>query len=288
MEEITNKNNSFTDYNKIINLTIAIFPITYIFGFIVINSYLSRYSLYDFVLFDAVFLKAGLLFLVFLLSLVFLFHISFQNANNFKLYNLPHAIKFIFISLISLVFIFFLLSIFIKSPVSSMLFIYERQIYLLILLVFFVNFLKTTKILTIVQILMIFAYFILKSFYSTLLTYAWWFSLVVFFLFVFYYEENILKKYYNKFVFIMISLIVVCSSFGAIIYDQIPAIFGGGKPYKIGVNKENIILSKSEIRIDTLDILHENSNKYLVRNKNKEIIFVNKSDFGSVISIKQN
>jgi hypothetical protein len=277
-----------TDYFKYLNLAIGIFPITYLFGFIVINSHLSSYSLFDFVLFDGVFLKAGLLFILFLALLVFIFHISFQNTKDLNVFNLPHAFKFILFSICSLIFIFFLLSIFVKVPKNSFFFHYERTISFIILTIFFWNFLKTNKILTIIQLFLILGYFIFKSYYSTSLTYAWWFSLIVFFLFVFLYEEYAIKKYYNKIVFIILSLLVICSLFGSIIYKEIPANFGGGKMYKIGVSKENIIFSNNQLTIDTLDVLHENSLKYLVRNKKNQIFFVNKSDFGSIFSIKEN
>jgi hypothetical protein len=125
---------------------------------------------------------------------------------------------------------------------------------------------------------------ILYCYLSELLRYLFLFNLALFVIFTLSIGAFGDKAYKAR-IITDIFFIIACSFFfGKNIYNQIPAKFGGGESYKIAVYLSKPINDKIiyNSKMDTLSVLYENDNRYLVKTKKNEILFLKKDEFKEI------
>jgi hypothetical protein len=274
-------------------------PIIYFLGYVVINSYLSQYSFYDFDIFSPNYLRAGILFSIFITIIFYSVYIAFNKATmtdnylkswpslltalsnllfitflfNLYLVGLEHIINesnyyyWIFIICVLLYFLFRIWSDN-KSPINQL-----GQLLLII-----------PSIILLIPVLLIFAVSSTVSCYIFLLVFIpGIFILISMGL----YGDN---NYKGRILSDIIILLGICFFFGMNIYPNINSKFGGGKPYKIIVNniQENDTSTDTNIKIDTFNVIYESGSRLLLQSKDNKIIFTNKNEIPSyqILNIK--
>jgi uncharacterized protein YneR len=88
------------------------------------------------------------------------------------------------------------------------------------------------------------------------------------------------KNYRGRIISDFFVLIVASFFFGSKVYPKIPSRFGGGKEYRIVYN-ENVPNEISEKKKDTLIVLFENTDRFLLKDNKGKIKFNLKSEMKS-------
>lgn len=267
-----------------------IVPMIYILGFIIINGYLSNFGFSDFNILNATYLKVGVLFSI-LLSVIFLAIYYAHDKDNLT-DDLRKSWPSLILSCNNILFINIILSqsffailkapninnkadlvtwIFIFLYLGFRMFFSENRLAknnrgFLVLNIPQLAFLITINIMLFSQNINSFFLFLFISFISVQII----ISLGVF-------GD---KNYRGRIISDFFVLIVASFFFGSKVYPKIPSKFGGGKEYKIIYNEKllNEIIEKKK---DTLIILFENSDRFLLKDNKGKIKFNLKSEMES-------
>jgi len=258
----------------------AFLAIVYIFGFIVINSYLGRYGLSSNNLINKDFISAGLLFCFFVLSIVLILLHTIKHPADTKSKSLQESLYYcFFIFLLTIGFT----HIFIGVDVITSKFIHLFYIfYYLGLALFVITSILGFKLFwfrligTIIFLIYIIIIFTLESKAQGFL---FWFLLFSFICWAQYNDSfnNIFS--YFKLLWWILGLLLFASLFGIMAFGYIKTEYGGGKPKEI-----KLIVKKSEKDIhDTIglkcDSLGISENIYLINETNEYYIIQIDSTF---------
>jgi hypothetical protein len=265
-------------------------PMIYILGFIIINGYLSNFGFSDFNILNATYLKVGVLFSI-LLSVIFLAIYLAHDKDNLT-DDIRKSWPSLILSCNNILFVNIILSqsffAILKAPNINNKLALLTWIFIFLYLGFRVFFsenrlakndrgflvlnLPQLVLLIIINILLFcqninsLFLFLFMSIISIQIT----ISLGV-------YGD---KNYRGRIISDFFVLIVASFFFGSKVYPKIPSRFGGGKEYRIVYN-ENVPNEISEKKKDTLIVLFENTDRFLLKDNKGKIKFNLKSEMKS-------
>ena len=271
--------------------------VSYFLGFIVVNSFLAKYNFFSINLLNTDYLVAGTLFSLIFGILIFSIFVSNKNPDT-----LTDDVYDFLIPALFRVFIISACISFFTIPQDIEL---EHEIRIANLIcIFFIPFVALFNTPYIVKRLnrnvrwiLIFIYILSTNFYIFLIFQSCRaFMILTIFCGIgvlLLLSEILDKKYYKvQAVSIILSLVVIASLFGSLVYENIPKKYGGGKPYKttLLINE-----SKSKYLIETLDfdttlffnteILFETKTEFLVK-EDSLVLVLDKTFFHGRIKTK--
>lgn len=265
-----------------------IVPMVYIFGFIIINGYLSNFGFSDFNILNATYLKVGVLFSI-LLSIIFLVIYYAHDKDNLTddiRKSWPSLIlssnNILFINVIISESLFRIL----KVPTLNNTLALVTWILIFVYLGFRIYFADTRIAKNDRGLLVLYVPQLVLLLIINGLLFIQNANSLFLFLFMSFISIQIIislglygdKNYRGRIISDFFILIVTSFFFGSKIYPKIPSRLGGGQEYKIIYDHTTTSYKKEK---DTLIVLFENADRLLLRDKRGKIRFSLKSEMKS-------
>lgn len=266
-------------------------PIVYFLGFILINGYLSNFGYSDYSILSISYLKTGILISV-LFSILFL-NCWFSFDEETMSDNYEKSWKSLLTILHNLLAITLLIDIYLIGVGSFgkiwaiIVFSFFFTLYLLFRL-WADNKLPKNNfgflILVVPGIVLLIIVNLIFAFNNTLAYYLLIFNVVVTVFMTLslglYGDKNYKSRIIGDFIF----LIIFCFVFGNKIYGHLPNKIGGGQPYKIVIDN-NCLLNDSISKLDTLNVIYENEDKFIFR-RDSSVFVVSRDEIKCYYLIK--
>lgn len=282
---------------KYFDLIPIIVPVIYIIGFFVINGYLSNYNFSDYNILNFTYLKAGILVSILIALLLFVITISYTKETMTD--GLTKSWRSILVSIFGVLMISVVLSFILIDPMylirnhKTAFFIIKLSFAFFALSLLRINFIKSPKniskisnynwfILKLIVPPIIFLSVIICTlcFYYLNVLFLLMFNITIFWIYTIMLGEFGDKGFNPAMAINFLAIIVSSFFFGKFIYGRIPSNFGGGQQHEIVVYKSSLIndLVNENRTSDTLRLIYENDNGFLITEKNKSVIFIEKSE----------
>lgn len=291
--------NMLENIKKALSSITAAVPFIYLLGFVIVNTYLSKFGVYDMDVISANYLKAGIFFVFFTSFSIAGIFLIFVNDGVFEtsLKKQGFLLSFALLASSTLAFVIFRASANIRTPwaENDVRFAIGFSLYSLLLLISALGWLmkwerlRESSFFHLLQVAILIAFIYLCIREAS----ARWFILIfIYFTFsTLGLVEDFFKKEYRftSLPFTFFNLIGIAAIFGISVYNGLPPTYGGAKM------KVNQILFKDSVSVNSakylelkqVEILYTGSEFYVIKLSDSTFIQIPKDNLQSAIFLQR-